>query len=627
MLNRLYEEGRSDKEYRTEFDDVRYERAIARLPQQERLEAIERIVYKRLFGETSTDKEDDAKNAKSAAEPKKEEAFESNDGRTSEKSVTPTVEKEKDTREAKDPAESNTAKVVAGISYRDQAAKTPPPEESKLTERQKWVNARHEAYKARYNPIAWHRMEENYKKNLPIITKRDAILDKRYIELLPMRPGGKIQQFSTYAPPTWDCKNYWSAEDGAQIKKVEQKLNVRVKSVFLKGHVFRLWPEPADWDAFEKDPAKGLELLARCEKFVEFWTWIFIGTGHVTDRVPLTTCLEWFLLGEVSPKYYEFTKLPSTSKPMTPEEASEAFKQDISGQWKNLPNAIKVQDDKLGKEKAARIKANIDSRTIAQPMIEDTFKKRVVNDEGVSKIVSKQTVIRNGLGASDSKAEVTEGNVDIEPKDGKKSYPKARQPEFNVLQVNLDGTHKITSVKDSRDVTHISKEAADKADEEYAKNGGEGPCTTPNEDAIVDADDESKDDSNHDISRGRQMFKPGQACATMFDNSPSFPRGRSQDIVYRGPWSAREESPLENISGWPQTIPNARRSSRSPQRSKSPFLLSPRRSREQAMWPQSQLTNDHSGVPLVPDDITSGVSALSLDKTAPPSNDAGNPTP
>lgn len=48
MLNRLYEEGRSNKEYRTEFEDVRYERAIARLPEQERLEAIERIIYKRL---------------------------------------------------------------------------------------------------------------------------------------------------------------------------------------------------------------------------------------------------------------------------------------------------------------------------------------------------------------------------------------------------------------------------------------------------------------------------------------------------------------------------------------------------------------------------------------------------
>ncbi|KAF7937166.1 uncharacterized protein EAE98_001480 [Botrytis deweyae] len=246
MLNRLYEEGRSNKEYRTEFDEVRYERAIARLPQQERLEAIERIVYKRLFGETSTDKEDDAKNAKSAAEPKKEEASESNDGRTSEKSV------------------------VAGISYRDQAAKTPPPEESKLTERQKWVNARHEAYKARYNPIAWHRMEENYKKNLPIITKRDAILDKRYIELLPMRPGGKIHQFSIYAPPTWNCKNYWSVENNVQIKK----------------------PELVDWDIFEKDSVKGLELFIRYKKFVEFWIWIFIGIGYVTDRVLLIICLE-----------------------------------------------------------------------------------------------------------------------------------------------------------------------------------------------------------------------------------------------------------------------------------------------------------------------------------------------
>ncbi|KAF7897069.1 hypothetical protein EAF00_005297 [Botryotinia globosa] len=295
------------------------EKAIALLPEQERLQAIERVVYKKLFGQTSTHEKDDARDAKSAAEPKKEEVSESNDGKTTETSVNPTVQKGKDIREARGPTESNTTKVVAGISYRDQAAKTtPPPEEIQLTDRQKRIMVRHEAFKAKMGPAAWHRMEEAYKNNSSI---RD--------ELLPMRPGGEIQQFSTYAPPTWDCKNYWSAEDGAQIRKVEQKLNFRIRRVFLKARVFRVWPEPADWDAFEKDPAKGLELLDRCEKFVEFWTWIFIGTGHVTDRVPMTTCLEWFLLGEASPEYKEFTRLGSATKPMKDAEAIEAFKKYI----------------------------------------------------------------------------------------------------------------------------------------------------------------------------------------------------------------------------------------------------------------------------------------------------------
>lgn len=235
-----------------------------------------------------------------------------------------------DTQEARYPVDYNTTKVVAGISDGDQAAKTPPPpEESQLTERQKWVQARHEAYKAKFNPIAWNKMEEAYKKNLPIITARDAMLDKRYIELLPMRPGGKIQQFSTYAPPTFECECYWSAEDGAQIKKVEQKLNVKVMFVFERSHLFRLWPDPADWDAFEKDPVEGMALLARCEKFMEFWVWVFVSTGRATHRVPLTTCLEWFLLGEVSPEYKEYTRLAFATKPMTDVEAMEAFKKDI----------------------------------------------------------------------------------------------------------------------------------------------------------------------------------------------------------------------------------------------------------------------------------------------------------
>ncbi|TGO45961.1 hypothetical protein BCON_0353g00050 [Botryotinia convoluta] len=299
MLDRLYEEGRSNMVYRYAFKDATNDEAIALLPEQEKLQAIERAVYKKLFGETSTDKKDDAKNAKSAAEPKKKEASASNDGKTTEKSDTPTVEKEKDTREARDPAESNTTKVVAGISYRDQAAKTPPPEESQLTDRQKRILARHEAFKAKMGPAAWHRMEEAHIKNLPIITKRDAMLDKRN-KLLPMRPG-----------------------------EVEQKLNLRVMFVFERSHLFRLWPEPADWDAFEKDPVEGMELLARCEKFIEFWVWVFVFTGRATHRVPLPTCFEWFLLGEVSPEYKGFTRLVSAPKPMTDIEATEAFKKDI----------------------------------------------------------------------------------------------------------------------------------------------------------------------------------------------------------------------------------------------------------------------------------------------------------
>ncbi|KAF7949232.1 hypothetical protein EAE96_008399 [Botrytis aclada] len=292
MLERLFDEDRLNTEYKNAFENAKNERAIALLPEQEKLQAIELAVYEKLFGATSADKKDVAQDAKSATEPKKEEASESNDGKSTGESATPTAEKEKDTPEPRDLGESNTVKVVAGISYRDQAAKTPrPPEEIQLSDREKWVKARREAMKAKMGPAAWHRIQEANKKILEASMRSDAFLDRRN-RLLPMRPGGTIHQYSTYAPPTWECKNYWSAENGAQMKEVEQKLNVKVMFIFERDHLFRLWPEPADEDAFEKDTVRGMQLLARCEKFMDFWVWIFVSTGHGTDRVPLTTCLE-----------------------------------------------------------------------------------------------------------------------------------------------------------------------------------------------------------------------------------------------------------------------------------------------------------------------------------------------
>ncbi|TGO07204.1 hypothetical protein BTUL_0311g00030 [Botrytis tulipae] len=322
MLDKLYEEGRSNMVYRYAFKDATNDEAIALLPEREKLQAIERVIYKKLFGDDPTDEKDDTGNAKFTAEPKKHDVSVSNDGRNTGNAATPTTKENNDTQEARDP-------VVAGISHRDQAAIIPPPpEESQLTDRQKRVLARHEAFKAKMGPAAWHRMEEAHKKNLPIITQRDAMLDKRD-ELLPMRPGGIIQQFSTYAPPTSECECYWLAEEGAQIKEVEQKLNIKIMFAFERSHLFRLWPGPADWDAFEKDPVEGMRLLARCEKFMEFWIWVFVSTGGATHRVPLTTCLEWFLLGEASPEYKEFTRLGSVTKSMKDVEAIEAFKKDI----------------------------------------------------------------------------------------------------------------------------------------------------------------------------------------------------------------------------------------------------------------------------------------------------------
>ncbi|KAF7948584.1 uncharacterized protein EAE97_003995 [Botrytis byssoidea] len=314
--------------YRYAFKDATNNEAIALLPEREKLQAIERVIYKKLFGDDPTDEQDDTEDAKFTAEPKKNDVSVSNDGRNTGNAATPTAKRKNDTQEAGDPVDYNTTNVVAGISHKDQAAKTPPPEESQLTNRQKRILAKREALRSRISPTAWHRMQEANKILAKETARRDAISDKRN-ELLKMRPGGTIQQFSTYAPPTSECECYWLAEEGAQMKEVEQKLNIKIMFVFERSHLFRLWSDPADWDAFEKDPVEGMRLLARCEKFMEFWIWVFVSTGGATHRVSLTTCLEWFLLGEASPEYKEFTRLGSATKPIKDVEAIEAFKKDV----------------------------------------------------------------------------------------------------------------------------------------------------------------------------------------------------------------------------------------------------------------------------------------------------------
>lgn len=88
---------------------------------------------------------------------------------------------------------------------------------------------------------------------------------------------------------------------------VEQRFNVSVKYI-SETWLFRLWPVPADWDAFEKDRANGMQLLARCKEFLQFWVWVFIYTDLTRGRASLTTFLEWFLFGETSLEYQEFVR-------------------------------------------------------------------------------------------------------------------------------------------------------------------------------------------------------------------------------------------------------------------------------------------------------------------------------
>ncbi|KAM0157502.1 hypothetical protein ACHAPC_006572 [Botrytis cinerea] len=87
MLDRLFEQGRLNNEYRSAFEHAAY----ALLREEGKMEVIERTVYKKLFGDDPKDKEDDAKNAKSTLAPKKRNVAVSNDGKSAETSAISTV--------------------------------------------------------------------------------------------------------------------------------------------------------------------------------------------------------------------------------------------------------------------------------------------------------------------------------------------------------------------------------------------------------------------------------------------------------------------------------------------------------------------------------------------------------
>ncbi|KAK6605261.1 hypothetical protein H4I95_05067 [Botrytis cinerea] len=558
MLDRLFVEDRQSAEYSRALKEAQNEasrfEAVATLSKLEKLKAIESAVYQKLFG-------DDPSNMKtSSTDEAEEEILEletspSPAGKTK-KNVIDTASKER------------TALVQPNLSYASQASKPAAPPEVKPLDR--WGEMQQRLGKKLMEEMgaaAWQRRKLINEKRAADEKKRlDRITYQ--LKLIPRKRGSKIHQYTSFAPATNDCRTYWSAQHGSQIQAAQIALNVRFQSVFEKDVEFRLWPEPADWKAFEKNPENGREILAKAEKFLDFWIWDFLSRSHATDRVPLSTCLAWFLKGEKSPEYKKFVKVSVTPKPENAVAANACFKAHAIKVWGGISSEIAVQDKKFRQENADRIARNVDPRTIAQPSFEEVYKKRVVDEEGCSKIVSKETTIRDPLGESSSTPKVTDGTIDTSTKDLKESRPKARQPEYNVLEVNVDGTYKMTSAKDSRGFTHISQAAADKADEEYAKNWAQASDTSLDGDNIVETDDfiKNESDSGFGTSRARNMIPVG-GWATYSPNE------------------SRETSPMRTI----QAVAEATDS-----------------------FPVSGLNR--------PDDVTSGMSALSLEKTNSRSN-------
>ncbi|THV44829.1 hypothetical protein BGAL_0571g00030 [Botrytis galanthina] len=315
MLERLFVEERENAEYSRALKETEKEASnfevIMMLPKLEKLKAIESAVYKKLFGD------DPSKMKTSLTDEAEGEILEL-------ETLRPPASKRK--RSIVDVASTDgTALVQPNLGSANQAPKPAAPAEvkplSRLEEIQMRVGTK---LKEEMGAAAWQRLR--------LINAKDVASEKERLErinyqakLIPRRPGGRIHQYTSFAPATHDCRAYWSAEHGSQIQAAQTALNVHFQTVYEDDVEFRLWPEPADWKAFETDPEKGREILARAEKFLDFWIWEFLSRTTATDRVPLITCLDWFLKEEESPEYKRYVKLSVAPKPVNALTAKASF--------------------------------------------------------------------------------------------------------------------------------------------------------------------------------------------------------------------------------------------------------------------------------------------------------------
>ncbi|KAF7948589.1 uncharacterized protein EAE97_004000 [Botrytis byssoidea] len=286
MLERLFVEERENAEYshalkETEKEASNFE-VIMMLPKLEKLKAIESAVYKKLFG-------DDPSNMKTSLTDEAEEEIVQFE--------TLPLPASKRKRKMVDTASNDgTGFAQPNLGSANQASKPAAPAEVKLLSR----------------------LEEN-----STASRMERI--NYQAKLIPRKPGGKIHQYTSFAPATYDCRTYWSAEHGSQIQAAQTALNVHFQTEYKDDVEFRLWPEPADWKAFETDLQKGREILARAEKFLDFWIWEFLSRITAEDRVPLTPCLDWFLGEDESPEYKRYVKLSVAPKPTNALAAKASF--------------------------------------------------------------------------------------------------------------------------------------------------------------------------------------------------------------------------------------------------------------------------------------------------------------
>ena len=189
-------------------------------------------------------------------------------------------------------------------SFSDAATQTfdqlPPP----LTHRQ--LEKRKEISRARVGPENYEKMKERNKKITEERNREDRELLRCY--QLSMTPGGIIHRYTSFAHVDLACRDIWAAEH----ENVGKALQVQFMSKVDEDETFWIWPEPADWDMFEKHPKSGEKALGRARDFVAFWLWDYSKRGleYIETRASLNTCLEMFLNGDDAPVYQEFLQKP-----------------------------------------------------------------------------------------------------------------------------------------------------------------------------------------------------------------------------------------------------------------------------------------------------------------------------
>ncbi|TGO35447.1 hypothetical protein BHYA_0158g00300 [Botrytis hyacinthi] len=166
------------------------------------------------------------------------------------------------------------------------------------------------ATKQKISVEAWDKAIETNKKTVALAEThrlREAENYRRN-KLLPMLPDGKTHLYTTFSPSDWVCRQMWTS----QSQEIVVALNVYFKSHFDGNGEFRIWPEPRDWDLFEKYPRAGRKNLVRAREFVVFWLWDYRERiwQYTSNKASLKSCLEMFIHGEDEQRYQDFLARP-----------------------------------------------------------------------------------------------------------------------------------------------------------------------------------------------------------------------------------------------------------------------------------------------------------------------------